>query len=63
VGPIRDLGVRHLITPGNTRIKQKQLNVFSPVIDVIVKNNKELVEAMDRINQTKLEIENHHTNV
>jgi hypothetical protein len=29
-----------LITPGNTRIKQKQLNVFSPIIDVIVKNNK-----------------------
>jgi hypothetical protein len=51
------------ITPRNTKIKWKQLNVFSPIIDVTIKNSKELVEAMDRINQTQLEIEDHHTNV
>jgi hypothetical protein len=44
-------------TFGNTRIQRKWSNIFSLVINAIVKNSKEIVQVMDCINFMQLEIE------
>jgi hypothetical protein len=45
-------------TFGNTSVKQKGNNVFSPIIEATDKNYNAMVEAMDHINATHIEIEN-----
>jgi hypothetical protein len=42
-------------TLGNTNVKQKGNNVFSPIIEAIYKNYTAMVEAMDHINATHIE--------
>jgi hypothetical protein len=36
-----------LILPRGIRIKCKGSNIFSPIIDATIQNNKEIVQAMD----------------
>jgi len=45
------------ITFRSTRIKCKQLNMFSPIIDAINKSTKFVMEVMDHIYFMQLEIE------
>jgi hypothetical protein len=35
------------ILPGGISIKCKRSNIFSPIIDATIQNNKEIVQAMD----------------
>jgi hypothetical protein len=49
-----------LVTLGSTIIKHKWLNMFLPIIDATNKNTKVIMEAMDHINFTSLEIEECH---
>jgi hypothetical protein len=44
-------------TLGNTRIQRKQSNIFSLVMNAIVKNSKEIVQIMDCINFMQVDIE------
>ncbi len=46
--------------PKSTSIKCKRTNAFSLVIEATNKNNKQIVETMDRINLTQLQIEEHY---
>jgi hypothetical protein len=44
-------------TFGNTRIQRKWLNIFSLAVNAIVKNSKKIVQVMDCINFTQVDIE------
>jgi hypothetical protein len=47
--------------PKSIGIKCKCTNAFSPMIKATNKNNKQIVETMDRINLTQLQIEKCYT--
>ncbi len=47
--------------PKSTSIKRKRTNAFSPMIQTTNKNSKQIVETMDQINLTQLQIEKHCT--
>jgi hypothetical protein len=45
------------------RIKHKRLNIFSPIIEVINNNNKSIIETMEHMNITQLDIKKCHNKV
>jgi hypothetical protein len=45
-------------TLGNISVKRKGNNVFSPIIEATNRSNNAMVEAMDHINATHIEIDN-----
>jgi TRAP-type mannitol/chloroaromatic compound transport system substrate-binding protein len=47
-----------LIALANTKVKWKWSNIFSPNIETINNSSRAMVEAMNRMNTTQIEIEN-----
>jgi hypothetical protein len=52
-----------LVVVENTWNKCKRLNIFSPIIKVMDKNNKCIIEMMECMSVTQLEIEKCHNKV
>jgi len=51
------------ITFESTKIKRKRSNIFSLIIKVTKNNNKSIIETMEHMNITQLEIEKYHNKV
>jgi hypothetical protein len=45
-----------LVAFESIRIKHKRSNVFPPIIEVIKHNNKSIIETMEHMNVTQLDI-------
>jgi hypothetical protein len=47
----------------STNVKCKRSNVFSPILEILNKSSKVLVDAMEHINVMHLEIEKHGSKI